>query len=56
MKRDADQEQEAMEPGSVNQSQVNEGPAPFGEPYRPNDAFARVLAAKRALDRKTWGN
>lgn len=32
-----------------------EGPSPIGEPYRPNEAFARVLAAKRDLDKRMWG-
>lgn len=40
----------------MHQSQVKEGPMPPFEPYRPNDAFVRALAAKRALDRKMWPN
>jgi hypothetical protein len=35
-------------------AQWQEGPQPIGEPYRPNAAFARALAAKRDLDRKLW--
>jgi hypothetical protein len=36
-------------------AQWQEGPVPFGEPYRPNAAFERALEAKRALDRQIWG-
>jgi hypothetical protein len=35
-------------------AQWQEGPGPVGEPYQPNDAFARALAAKQALDQRLW--
>jgi hypothetical protein len=38
----------------VSGSQWQEGPGPAGEPYRPNEAFQRVLMAKNALDHRTW--